>query len=849
MQAVEDVWFEILGPDDFLRRPRQSRIYYRGKFYDYPIVPFNALRNLGPVEAVRCMASYVWVRLHPPEDRSTLEGFVASRFGWRLYRHFFKTQSEKVWGVPCTEIQADWGAQRIKDLSLFRAVWEALKPKRLRARREPAKQVTSLIDEFNYPKYGPGMMWERCAEIVTAHGTKVILNSVVDRIAHAGGRAVSVTAVTDGVPTDYECSDVISSMPISELLRSMDPPVPADVLAAANDLRYRAHITVALVVPEAASFPDNWIYINDANVKVGRIQNFGRWSPYLVKDGRTCLGLELFVDEGDEWWNLEDAELIERGKRELQRDRSARPGRRRSRLRGADAEGVPVLRRALQGQRGEARGVARRTRGQRVSGGPQRHAPLQQPGPLDADRDAVGGEHLRRAPRHLVRQRGSRVPRGAQRRRGRRRRLRFFVGHMSAGELWNGRWRWVVRIATAVAVGVTGIVVLPSTSGTANPVVPTQWIAKQYSELLGRTPTDREWSEWVDSFDSARLHGGCARRHGPQPGAVTRLRRDVSRRLAARPGATVHGADPGRAVARPSRDDWNDFFVPYRDGGTWLALVDAVYGSSEFEHDVVSDACNPLDPDYGFGTTRGADRPLDLRDLRASARRAPKSTSNAELDQVAAAGGGTVALAPGEVVRVGGTETGNRQLVVPSGVTLTTDDRAEPSAVRPHGAHRARRTRREGVRGRVCNDVAMVRVEAGGALTNVWVEGDGLDADQFKIAAVESSGSTDAQPTKIVGNRVSAPTRDGVGIRARGFSLSGEPCTGEVIADNLVTGYGSAQLVRCERTGTLGRRDRRWDASRRRSTATTSSTSPTPRSCCTARTTARSRRCARRRPP
>ncbi|MGH8976553.1 MAG: NAD(P)/FAD-dependent oxidoreductase [Acidimicrobiia bacterium] len=318
VRAVENVWFEILGPEDFLRRPRLSRIYYRGKFYDYPIVPLNALRNLGPVEAVRCMASYLWVRARPPKDTSTLEGFVASRFGWRLYRHFFQTQSEKVWGVPCTEIQADWGAQRIKDLSLFRAVWEAMKPKRLRARRDAAKQVTSLIDEFNYPKYGPGMMWERCAEIVTAHGTKVVMNSVVRSIRHAGGRAVAVTAETDGVPTDYDCSEVISSMPIGALLRGMDPPVPADVLAAADDLRYRAHITVALVVPEELSFPDNWIYINDPNVKVGRIQNFGQWSPFLVKDGRTCLGLELFVDEGDDWWNMSDADLIENGKRELE---------------------------------------------------------------------------------------------------------------------------------------------------------------------------------------------------------------------------------------------------------------------------------------------------------------------------------------------------------------------------------------------------------------------------------------------------------------------------------------------------------------------------------------------------
>jgi len=264
------------------------------------------------------MCSYLWVRVRRPKDTSTLEGFVASRFGWRLYRHFFKTQSEKVWGVPCTEIQADWGAQRIKNLSLFRAVWEALKPKGLRSRQEKSKQVTSLIEEFNYPKYGPGQMWERCAELLEEQGTELRYRSTVTRIEHAGGRAVAVVADTDGGPVRFDAGHVISSMPIGALLRAMDPPPPAEVLAAADALRYRDFITVALVVPEADGFPDNWIYINDASVKVGRIQNFGQWSPYLVKDGRTCLGLELFVNEGDEWWTMADEDLIANGKRELE---------------------------------------------------------------------------------------------------------------------------------------------------------------------------------------------------------------------------------------------------------------------------------------------------------------------------------------------------------------------------------------------------------------------------------------------------------------------------------------------------------------------------------------------------
>ena len=318
VSQVEDLWLEILGAENFLKRPRLSRIYYRGKFYDYPISAMNALRNLGPVEAVRCAGSYVWARIHPPKDKSTLEGFVVSRFGWRLYGHFFKTQSEKVWGVPCTEIQADWGAQRIKNLSLFRAVWEALKPKWVRARAAKSKQVTSLIEEFNYPKFGPGMMWERCAELVTAAGTKITFDAIVTKVEHRDGKAVAVTAVTGGASSRYECTDVISSMPIGALLRAMDPPPPDDVIAAADALRYRDFITVALVVPEAVGFPDNWIYINDRSVEVGRIQNFGRWSPYMVKDGRTCLGLEFFVWEGDHMWTKDDADLIAQGTRELQ---------------------------------------------------------------------------------------------------------------------------------------------------------------------------------------------------------------------------------------------------------------------------------------------------------------------------------------------------------------------------------------------------------------------------------------------------------------------------------------------------------------------------------------------------
>jgi len=316
---VEAFWHEILEPEEFLLRPRSSRIYYRGKFYDYPIRPLNALRNLGFVEAVRCVLSYLWVKVRPPRDVSTLEGYVAANYGWRLYEHFFKTYSEKVWGVPASAISADWGAQRIKGMSLFKAVWEPLRSRLAGARSKDA-QVTSLIEEFQYPKYGPGMMWERCQELVEAQGSKVLCTAPVVRIAHADGVARSVTTVgPDGGESTYEADHVISSMPFPALLRAMDPPPPAEVLRAADDLAFRDFLSVALVVPEdLVPWTDNWIYIHAPEVKTMRVQNFGSWSPYMVRDGRNVLGLEYTVNEGDEWWGASDDELIEKGKAELE---------------------------------------------------------------------------------------------------------------------------------------------------------------------------------------------------------------------------------------------------------------------------------------------------------------------------------------------------------------------------------------------------------------------------------------------------------------------------------------------------------------------------------------------------
>jgi protoporphyrinogen oxidase len=315
---VDELWDEILAPEKMLDRPRQSRLLYRGKLYEYPLAPMNALRNLGPVESIRCMASYFWVRVRPPRNQDTLEGFYAARFGWRLYRHFFKTYTEKVWGAPASELSADWGAQRVKDLSILRAVVEAIKPKRWRRSRDSAKAVTSLIEEFKYPKFGPGMMWEVAAEKVTAAGATLEFDRRVTRLRYDDGGAHEVVAVgSDGSEYVYPCSHVISSMPLGALCRAMDPPIDTPTEEASGDLRHRDHLTVALVVSQEHSFSDNWIYVHDPQVEVGRVQNYGSWSPFMVKEGRTCLGLEFFGNFGDAMFTKPDDELIQQGIREL----------------------------------------------------------------------------------------------------------------------------------------------------------------------------------------------------------------------------------------------------------------------------------------------------------------------------------------------------------------------------------------------------------------------------------------------------------------------------------------------------------------------------------------------------
>lgn len=317
VKRVEKWWWNQLD-DEFLLRPRLSRIYYNDTFFDYPLKPANALFGLGIFEAIAIMFSYAKAQLFPVRNERNLEQWVSNRFGERLYRIFFKTYTEKVWGIPCSEIAADWAAQRIKNLDLKTAVKNAFLGDRAKG---GGKAVTSLIEQFHYPRLGPGMMWERVAERLKDAGYPVKMEQEVSTLHHDGTRITSVTATgPDGTTTTEAGDEFLSSMPIRELINCLEPAPPAEVLKAADDLSYRDFLTVGLVLKSSDPFPDNWIYIHSPDVKVGRIQNFKAWSPYMVPDPETsCIGLEYFVQENDEVWSAKDEDLIELGATETEK--------------------------------------------------------------------------------------------------------------------------------------------------------------------------------------------------------------------------------------------------------------------------------------------------------------------------------------------------------------------------------------------------------------------------------------------------------------------------------------------------------------------------------------------------
>ncbi|PSM50219.1 FAD-dependent oxidoreductase [Chroococcidiopsis sp. CCALA 051] len=309
---VQQIWQEILAAD-FIKVPRLSRIYYGGKFYSYPLSLFNTLSNLGIIPSIFILFSYlkakVKTRLFPGPEPDNFEDWAIDRFGYRLYRIFFKTYTEKVWGIPCSRIRADWAAQRIQGMSLKRAVVNAL---------FGSQNAKSLIKKFDYPVLGPGMMWERCQEIIESQGARVQLNTAVTRIEREGTWIKSITARQGDRTIQILGDRFISSMPITALVQRLDPPAPERVLTAARSLKYRDFLIVALIVNQPDLFPDNWIYIHSPEFKVGRIQNFKNWSAAMVPNpNKTCLGMEYFCSEGDALWELSNTELIDLASREV----------------------------------------------------------------------------------------------------------------------------------------------------------------------------------------------------------------------------------------------------------------------------------------------------------------------------------------------------------------------------------------------------------------------------------------------------------------------------------------------------------------------------------------------------
>lgn len=315
VKVVDDMWREVLG-EDFLRRSRLSRIYYRKKFFYYPLRFSNALFGLGIWNSFLIFLSYVRAQLFRAEVEETFEQWVSNRFGKRLYRIFFKSYTEKVWGIPCSEISAEWAAQRIKGLSLLSAIKNALiKPEA----EDKRTVIKTLTDRFDYPRRGPGMMWERVADIIRQEGCRVHLGADVARIFWSTGKIEAVQIRVNTRRTRVSGTHFISSMPIRELVQKLSPAAPRDVIQAANGLNYRDFITVALIINNSDVFRDNWIYIHDPDVRVGRIQNFKNWSPDMVADPqKTCLGLEYFCFEGDGLWTMSDDDLVELGKKELE---------------------------------------------------------------------------------------------------------------------------------------------------------------------------------------------------------------------------------------------------------------------------------------------------------------------------------------------------------------------------------------------------------------------------------------------------------------------------------------------------------------------------------------------------
>ena len=317
-QQVVDLWNEIL-PDDFIQRPRMSRIYYEGKFYSYPLRAFEALGNLGLWRSAMCMLSYAKAKIAPNRDVKSFEDWTSNQFGKKLYSIFFKTYTEKVWGMPCNEMSADWAAQRIKGLSLWSAVVDGLKRSLGLSRLNDGSgsQAKTLLETFRYPRLGPGMMWEAARDkmLATDRG-RLFMGAELKQLASDGQGGWRMMATGRDGDIVVRAKHAISSAPMRQLAARLHP-LPETTIEA-NNLKYRDFLTVALMIRSDDLFPDNWIYIHDSKVKVGRVQNFRSWSPEMVPDADVaCVGLEYFCFEGDGLWSMADDELVDLATREM----------------------------------------------------------------------------------------------------------------------------------------------------------------------------------------------------------------------------------------------------------------------------------------------------------------------------------------------------------------------------------------------------------------------------------------------------------------------------------------------------------------------------------------------------
>lgn len=310
---VNALWHEVLK-ENFRKTPRLSRIYYRNKFFNYPLTAMNALIGVGLTDTFVILASYIKSKAAPYKNEETFEQWVSNRFGKKLYSIFFKTYTEKVWGIPCSTLQAEWAGQRIKGLSLTTAIINALfKPKNT--------TIKTLIDEFEYPVYGPGMMYTEMKSKIEEMGNKVNVNSRVTQVYHEDYRIKRIEFTDEnGNVHAEEGTEFISSIPITELVQALNPPADPTVLEAARKLSYRSIITVDIIIDKKDVFPDNWIYIHSPEVQLGRIQNFKNWSKEMVPDpNKTALGLEYFCNENDSLWNMSDEELFKLAAAEVER--------------------------------------------------------------------------------------------------------------------------------------------------------------------------------------------------------------------------------------------------------------------------------------------------------------------------------------------------------------------------------------------------------------------------------------------------------------------------------------------------------------------------------------------------